>query len=253
MLNNMTNTMKTKLSFLLFPVLLIGFANLVFAQDATTILANVDEVMYSSKDQSSKMKIILIDKQNREKVREANVLQKGDEMRLFRFTAPASQSGIAFLSLPDDIMYIYMPAFGKERRIASHVKNQSFAGTDFSYDDMEAKPFSEKYNPELIRTEEKYFVLELIPKPDVKSDYSKIIMSVNKSNYCPERFEFYNNGEIKVKVGTYSFEKVGNYWAPKEIVMKDLKKNHTTRMITSEIQYDTGLSDDEFTVRKLKQ
>ncbi len=253
MINNMTNTMKTKLSILIFPALLIGFTNLVFAQDAATILNNVDNVMYSAKDQSSKMKIILIDKQNREKVREANVLQKGDEMRLLRFTAPASQSGIAFLSLPDDIMYIYMPAFGKERRIASHVKNQSFAGTDFSYDDMEAKPFSEKYDPELVRIEEKYFVLELIPKPDVKSDYSKIIMSVNKSNYCPEGFDFYNQGGIKIKEGKYSFEKVGDYWSPKEIIMKDLKKNHTTKMITSEIQYDTGLSDDEFTVRKLKQ
>lgn len=249
----MTNTMKTKLSILILPVLLIGFTNPVLAQDAATILRKADEVMYSAKDQSSKMKIILIDKQNREKVREANVLQKGDEMRLFRFTAPASQSGIAFLSLPDNIMYLYMPAYGKERRIASHVKNQSFAGTDFSYDDMEAKPFSEKYNPKLIKTEAGYFFLELIPKPDTKSDYSKIIMGVNTSNYCPEHFEFYNNGGIKTKEAKYSFEKVGDYWTPKEIIMKDLKKNHTTKMITSEIQYDSGLSDDEFTIRKLKQ
>jgi outer membrane lipoprotein-sorting protein len=253
MLNNITNTMKTKFSILIFPVLLIGFTNHLLGQDAATILAKADEVMYSAKDQSSKMKIILIDKQNREKVREANVLQKGDEMRLFRFTAPASQSGIAFLSLPDEIMYIYMPAFGKERRIASHVKNQSFAGTDFSYDDMEAKPFSEKYNPTLLITDGDYFVLELVPKPDMPSDYSKIIMKVDKSNYCPVGFDFYNKGDVLIKEGKYLFEKVGNYWSPKEITMKNLKKNHTTKMITSEIQYDTGLSDDEFTVRKLKQ
>lgn len=245
--------MKTKLSTPIISVLLIGFTNLVFAQDAATILKNADEVMYSAKDQESKMKIILIDKQNREKVSEASVTQKGDEMRLFRFTAPASKSGIAFLSLPDDIMYIYMPAFGKERRIASHVKNQSFAGTDFSYDDMEAKPFSEKYDPKLVETNATYFVLELAPKPEIKSSYSKIIMSVNKTNYCPEAFDFYNEGDIKIKEGKYSFEKVGEYWSPKEIVMKDLKKNHTTKMITSEILYDKGLSDDEFTVRKLKQ
>jgi len=61
---------------------------------------------------------------------------------MFRFTAPASQAGIAFLSLPNDVMYMYLPAFGKERRIASSAKNQNFAGTDFSYDDMESVPFS---------------------------------------------------------------------------------------------------------------
>ncbi len=231
--------------------LLIGFnAN---AQDANAILKKADDVLYSAKDQSSKIKIVLIDKQDREKVREANILQKGSDTRLFRFTSPASQAGIAFLSLPNDVMYIYMPAFGKERRIASHVKNQSFAGTDFSYDDMEAKPFSEKYNPKFIKTEDNYYVLELIPKSGIKTDNSKIIMKVNNSNYCPEIFEFYNKGNQKFKEATYSFKKVGNYWAPIEIVMKNLKKNHTTKMITSDIQYDIGLSDDEFTVRKLKQ
>ncbi len=231
--------------------LLIGFnAN---AQDANAILKKADDVLYSAKDQTSKIKIVLIDKQNREKVRDANVLQKGSDMRLFRFTSPSSQAGIAFLSLPNDVMYIYMPAFGKERRIASHVKNQSFAGTDFSYDDMEAKPFAEKYNPKLTGTEANYYVLELIPKPELKTDYSKIIMKVNKTNYCPEIYEFYNKGNQKFKEATYSFAKIGNYWSPIEIVMKDLKKKHTTKMITSDIQYDIGLSDDEFTVRKLKQ
>ena len=239
------------------PVLVsVLFLSVVFnanAQDAHTILKKADDVLYSAKDQTSKIKIVLIDKQNREKVRDANVLQKGSDMRLFRFTSPASQAGIAFLSLPNEVMYIYMPAFGKERRIASHVKNQSFAGTDFSYDDMEAKPFLEKYNPKLSETEVNYYVLELIPKPGIKTDYSKIIMKVNKTNYCPEIYEFYNKGNQKFKEATYSFKKIGNYWSPIEIVMKDLKKKHTTKMITSDIQYDIGLSDDEFTVRKLKQ
>ena len=243
---------KLKLSVLVSALfLMVGFST--NAQDANAILKKADDVLYSAKDQSSKIKIVLIDKQDREKVREANVLQKGNDTRLFRFTSPASQAGIAFLSLPNDVMYIYMPAFGKERRIASHVKNQSFAGTDFSYDDMEAKPFSEKYNPRLTKTESNYYVLELIPKPEIKTDNSKIIIKVNKSNYCPEIFEFYNKGKLKFKEATYSFKKVGNYWSPIEIVMKDLKKNHTTKMITSDVQYDTGLSDDEFTVRKLKQ
>jgi hypothetical protein len=61
----------------------------------------------------------------------------------FALPSPASEAGIAFLSLPDDLMYLYMPAFGRERRIASHVKNQSFAGTDFSYEDMEAREYAQ--------------------------------------------------------------------------------------------------------------
>jgi len=101
------------------------------AQDASAILKKMDDVMYSPKDMTGKNKIILIDKANKQEIREATIQQKGNDKRIFRFTAPASQSGIAVLSLPDDIMYLYLPAFGKERRIATSAKNQNFAGTDF--------------------------------------------------------------------------------------------------------------------------
>ena len=35
--------------------------------------------------------------------------------------------------------------------------------------------------------------------------------------------------------------------------MTDLKKNHKTKMLMSDVIYDQGLTDDDFTVRKLKQ
>ncbi|MCK7509028.1 MAG: outer membrane lipoprotein-sorting protein [Desulfobacterales bacterium] len=57
----------------------------------------------------------------------------------------------------------------------------------------------------------------------------------------------------KIKQAKYTFKKVGNYWNAEEIEMTDLKKNHRTKMQMSEIKYDSGLSDDDFTVRKLKQ
>ena len=52
----------------------------------------------------TKTKIVITDKTGNEKTREANIIQKGNDKRIFRFTAPSSQAGIAFLSLPDDVM-----------------------------------------------------------------------------------------------------------------------------------------------------
>ena len=222
------------------------------AQDANTILQKIDDVMYSPKDMTGKTKIILIDKAGKQKTREANIIQKGNDKRIFRFTAPASQAGIAVLSLPNDVMYLYMPAYGKERRISSSVKNQNFAGTDFSYDDMESKPFSEKYTPKLIKTEGDVYILELTPKSP-KSAYSRLIVKVHKTNYYPTYMEYYDKGNRKTKEAVYQFEKVGKYWNAKEIKMTDLRKNHKTKMLMSDVKYDTGLTDDEFTVRKLKR
>jgi len=244
--------MKSKIQTLTFiAAALAGCAISVHAQDANTILKNMDHVLYAPKDMTGTNKIILIDKNGKQETREADIKQKGTDKRIMRFTSPASQAGIAVLALPDDVMYMYLPAYGKERRISSSVKNQNFAGTDFSYDDMESKPYADKYTPVLIKTEESSYILELDPRE--KSDYSKIIVTVNKTNYYPESMEYYDRGNTKIKVAKYTFKKVGNYWNPAEIEMTNLQKNHVTRMLTSDVKYDTGLSDDEFTVRKLKQ
>ncbi len=233
-------------------LLLLMTAGMTSAQNALDILKKMDDVLYSPKDISADIKIILIDKNGKEKVRKAKTIQKGTNKRLFRFTAPASQAGISTLSLPNDVMYVYLPSFGKERRISSSVKSQKFAGTDFSYDDMEAKPYAEKYTPKLLKTEADAYVLELKLKSP-KSQYSKLIVTVNKKDFYPETMDYYDKGNNKIKVATYQFEKVGKYWNAKDITLKDLKKNHITKMQMSNVKYDQGLSDDEFTVRKLKQ
>jgi outer membrane lipoprotein-sorting protein len=245
--------MKTSVIILMTALItLTGFKP--FAQNAKEILKKADEVTYAPEDQQAKVKMIMVDKRGNEQVREAEYIQKGSEMRLFRFTSPASQKGVAFLSLPDDVMYIYMPAYGKEQRIASHVKNQSFAGTDFSYDDMESKTMSEEYDPKLISETEDSYVLELVPKPDLRSDYSKLIMTVRKDNFYFSKVEYYDRGGRKVKIlENKGIEKVNGYWVAMDMLMTDLLKDHSTRMVTEELVVDSNIPEEEFSVRKLKQ
>ena len=230
--------------------LLTGFG--AKAQDGITILKKLDKVMYSPKDMTGKTKIILINKTGKKKIREAVTIQKGTDKRLFRFTAPASQAGIATLSLPNNVMYLYMPAFGKVRRIASSVKSQKFAGTDFAYEDMEAKLFEEKYTAKLLEKKDNTLLVEFKPKSR-KSSYSKIITVLDKTYYYPISMDFYDKGGNKIKTASYKFEKIGKYWNATEITMTDLKRNHKTIMKLTDVKYDTGLTDDDFTVRKLKQ
>lgn len=229
---------------------IISFSS-AFAQDAVSILKKMDDVMFSSKDMTARMKVEMTDKNGKQETREAAIQQKGTDKRIFRFTSPASQAGIAILSLPNDIMYLYLPAYGKERRIASSAKNQNFAGTDFSYDDMESKSYSEKYTPRLLKTETDVFTVEMTPK--VPSDYSKIIVNINRTDYYPESMEFYDKGNNKIKTAQYTLKKIGSYWNTSEVEMTNLKTSRKTKMQMSDVKYDSGLTDDDFTVRKLKQ
>lgn len=157
--------MKTIIQSAVFTVLILaGSIVSANAQDANTIVKNMDDVMYAPKDMTATNTIVLINKSGKQETREAYVKQKGTDKRIMRFTSPASQAGIAVLALPNDVMYLYLPAYGKERRISASVKNQNFAGTDFSYDDMEQKPYSDKYTPKLIKTEGNVYVVQLTPK-----------------------------------------------------------------------------------------
>jgi outer membrane lipoprotein-sorting protein len=226
-------------------------SNATNAQDATSILNNVDKLLFAPKDQQSEVQLILSDKSGNQRIREAQLWQKGKEKRLFRFTAPAAEAGIGFLSLPDEVMYLYMPAFGKERRIASHVKNQPFAGTDFTYEDMESVNYASKYKAELLSQDDKLWHLKLIPLEGVRSEYAWVEVHVDKQHNYPLRMESYDRSGKKVKSSLYTFEKDGSYWYPKEVHMTDLKRNHSTRMIIKTIKFDSNLSDDLFTVRSL--
>jgi outer membrane lipoprotein-sorting protein len=246
--------MKTKSFTYAILILFLIMHGKVWSQDALEILKKSDDVVYAPKDQKSVTRIELIDKNGNKKELRADFLQKGSDRRLVRFISPASQAGIAFLSLPDDVMYLYLPAYKKERRIASHVKNQTFAGTDFSYDDMEAKPLSEKYIPKLLSQDAESWVLELVPKPEVESDYSKLVLTLSKSSYYGTRMEYYDRGGNKAKVLVNSdIRKIGNYTTAMKVHMTDLRENHQSLMITESIEFDLGLSDEEFTVRKLIQ
>ncbi len=221
------------------------------AQDAGDILKKMDEVMFSPEDMTGRMKVVMTDKNEKQEIREATILQKGTEMRLFRFTSPPSQAGIAVLSLPDDVMYLYLPAYARERRIATSAKNQNFAGTDFSYDDMESKSYYSKYTPILLNTDNDFHVIELTPK--AVSDYSRIVVKINIKEFYPESMEFYDRANNKIKTAKYTFQKIGNYWNASDVLMTNLRTGRKTNMQMSDIRYDTGLTDEDFTIRKLKQ
>ncbi|RKY54652.1 MAG: hypothetical protein DRP92_00420 [Candidatus Neomarinimicrobiota bacterium] len=216
------------------------------------ILKQVSSTVSAPKDMKAKLTIVLIDRKGNKKYRKAEMYAKEDEKRIIRFTEPADQRGIAFLSLPGDIQYLYMPAFKKVRRIAPHIKNTKFAGTDFTYEDLSTSKYDRDYSADLIRENETHWVLELTPKPGVKKSYSKMIMHVRKDNYYPDKVEFYDkNGTLTKVLENLKISRQKEYWYAEVALMKDLKENHSTKMILEEVSFDSNLSDKLFTRRQL--
>jgi len=241
--------MRHFLTFLIFSGIIVSFPN--YAQDAQSLLNDMDKIIFGPIDKQGTIQIRIVNKSGNEKIREATMFQKGSDRKLFRYTKPESQAGIATLSLPGGVMWLYMPAFGKPKKISILARSQAFTGTDFSYEDMATTPYSTRYSPQLLDTSDDGYILELTSSVE-KSHYSKIHVTLEKIHHYPKMMEYYDRGGRKFKEAVYTYQKIGKYWNANEVIMTNLKKDHKTIIQLSEIKFDQGLKDDLFLVENLK-
>ena len=240
-----------KLLILAGLLLTIPFNN--YGQDAESLLMSMDDLIGAPKDRMATVEMTVTNKKDVSKVREAILKQKGSDRKLYRYTKPEKKAGIATLSLPDGVMWLYMPSFGKAIRISLLSKSQAFTGTDFSYEDMTGVPYNVRYKPKMLQSEnDDEYMLELIPRSN-KTRYSRIVLSLNKDHNYPVKMAFFDKDNNYEKLATYKYEKKDSYWYAKEVLMTDLRKKHSTKIVMKDIKFDQGLTNDEFTIETLKQ
>jgi len=227
------------------------------AMDGNEVLKKVDEVQSASKDSVADIVMILKGKDATTKERSMKVWRRHyrdkDDWSLLKFVSPADIKNLGFLSLADDKMYLYLSAFDRVRRIASHARKESFAGSDLSNDDLSTGKYSSHYDAKIVREEGDDYVLELKRKPSSERIYPRVTAWVDKKEFTVSKMDLYDDSNRLWKTSTIKNERIQGYWTPVEISMKDVTKDHTTIMKISKITYDTGLKDEIFTERYLKR
>ncbi|MDI6870945.1 MAG: outer membrane lipoprotein-sorting protein [Bacillota bacterium] len=215
---------------------------------ADEILERVEAVR--SGRQVSVRKMSLVDKSGQIRTREIKIWSVGTEKVLIRFLAPADVKGTGFLTVGDD-MWLYLPAVGQVRRIASHMKRGSFMGSDFSYEDIGEAGYRKTYKPKLVGTDNvggvPAYVLELLPgKPE--TSYGRLKLWAEKETFVLRRVEFYNRQGVLLKVLTASdVELVDGRHVARKMVMESVADKHKTILETTEISFDTPIPDSVFT------
>lgn len=182
-----------------------------------------------------------------------NVWMKGDK-RLTVFTAPADLKGTKVLILSPTEMYVYLPAFGKVRRIASHTNDQSAFGMAFSQDDLATQKYSGQYTATSTSSNDKETKITLTPKSGQTTSYSKIEMTIDKSKNVPTEIKYYNAEGKHVKTETrtgYTCE--SDVCTPGTLKMVDHTKNLTTTMTRKKWKVNESINDDTFSKRNLEK
>ncbi|MCP4727921.1 MAG: outer membrane lipoprotein-sorting protein, partial [bacterium] len=195
--------MKIRIFFLAAFLLsaLCSKAPALYAQETLTGAQIMEKVDTRSIPVDSRMETVmkLIDKRGSVRERTLKSYRFGDDKQIMWFLAPADVKGSSFLRHSyddrDDDMWLYLPSFGKVRRIASHAKKGSFMGSDFTYEDMgdrKLKDYTYKLTGEETVGERECWIVESVPNKGVVTDYTKIVSWVWKDEYMPLKEEFYD-------------------------------------------------------------
>jgi outer membrane lipoprotein-sorting protein len=169
------------------------------------------------------------------------------EKRYTEFSAPADMKGTKVLILSSTQMYVYLPAFGKVRRIASHTKDQGFLGLSFSQDDMATTSYGALYTGTLGGD-----TLTLTPKPGVDAPYAKIEITINKDKGTISQLKYFNGDGTNVKTETRSnYSCDGDVCTPGELKMVDNTKGNWTKLVAKSRKVNEEISDDVFSQRNL--
>lgn len=247
--------MKRGINILSIIITIIGiwiiFGN---AQDANTVLKKVSDILNAPQDQTLTESVEIIESDGSVRERVLEIQQKGDDLRLVRFTEPAEVAGVSFLSRGEDRLYLYLPAFRKVRRIASHAKKENFMGTDFSYEDLSETNYDQKYNAAFLEEDETSWNLKLTPKPGANAVYSSAVMRVDKQTNYPLSMDLFEESERPVKrLELSDIRERGGYLMAGSMKMTTLSDNHQTVIRLEDVKFDQGLSDRLFTERNLKR
>jgi outer membrane lipoprotein-sorting protein len=182
------------------------------------------------------------------------------EKTIMFFLTPADVKDTSFLSFSysdgrDDDQWIYLPALKRVKRVASDSKNDSFMGSDFTYDDMGSRHPNEDTH-KILRTEifegQKCLVVESIPK-EAKPAYARTLSWVVEDEWIGLKKEFYfSNGKLGKKLEIQGYEKVEEVWVITDMTMSNVDKGSFTRIQMLDVSFNNNLNDNVFTERQMK-
>lgn len=238
----------------------------------TVVAQNAEEIMkkshlayyYAADDGIAEVNMTLVSKKGKERNREFVMLRMdleegGKQMYYTYFKKPSDVSRLTFMvhKIPDgnDNRWIYVPSVDLVKPISADDKNSSFVGSDFTYEDVSGRHWSEDNHTLKEESEldgKAVYVIESIPKESYKG-FSRKVSYIDKANMLPLKEEYYNKKDKMVRVFTaVTIEEIDGIQTLTVRKIENLKKGSHTIVSFAKISYNSGIKEEIFTERYLK-
>lgn len=244
------------------------------ADDARAILDKVKQLNQTARkwtDRDQRLQLTVVSRRGDAAHRDLQVWTKryGDDASrsLMFFHAPPQVQGIGFLQWiaphEPDRQWLYLPALKRVRQISGGARTESFAGTDFSYEDLsimqDVLEWGDDRAAARVLGEETIDghaadIIELAPTPAAEVSYGKIRLWLSRDDQLVRKYELVDSdGQLAKTLVLSDVRQAGTIPAAHHFEMRNERSgSHTTVDITA-LRYDSGLSDDLFTQRQLEK
>lgn len=177
--------------------------------------------------------------------------------------APKDVKGTALLTHTaadaSDQQWIYLPAAGRTKRIASSGRSGPFMGSEFSFDDFSAQT-AERYRYKWLRTgpcpapaqAERCDLIERIPK-EAGSGYARQEIWLDQAQRRLYQADYYDaqNQRIKTLTAEGYRQYQGKFWRADRLLMSNARTGASTSLNWSHIRFDSGLREADFDLSRL--
>ncbi len=252
-------------------------ASVPFAETAEWVARQADNRDIGH-DGRFELKMRLFDRQQRARERDLTILTmrpqsggknatsgSGDRV-LIRFTYPNDIKGTAFLvwEHPDgeDERFLYLPALARARRIAGAEAQDSFVGSDFTYEDISGREFDD-YTYSMIEQDATWTVPDGQRVPayriesrakDAQARFPRIVSTIRKDNFVIVHADIHNRRDERQKIyDVRRLDLVQSIWTLSEIVMTNTAEQTHTELLVKSVRYNTGLKEADFSRRELER
>ena len=222
-------------------------------------------------DRQQRMKLDIVDRRGNDAQRDLEVLTKRyghDASRsIMFFHAPPQVQGIGFLQWiapqEPDRQWLYLPALKRTRQISGGARTESFAGTDFSYEDLSIMADVLDWGPDKAQaalTREDTIdgtvtdVIELTPSSAADVSYGKIRLWLGRTDQVAHKYEFLDQqGQLAKTLLLGDIRDVNGIPAAHKLEMRNERNGSHTLVELTALTYNSGLDDDVFTQRRLEK
>ncbi len=225
----------------------------------------------TGRDSRAEMRMRLFDKQGRVRERLLTLQTKkgagsGGDRTLVRFTYPndIKNTGLLVWERPnaEDERFLYLPALGRVRRIAGGEKQESFAGSDLSYEDIGGQELSD-YTYSFVAENASWTAPDGSKHPayqvqslasDRGAEHPRSVSLIRKDNFVIVHAELFNRRDEQTKTfDVKRLEKVDGIWTTLSLAVVNERDRTRTELETTSIRYNAGLTDEDFSRRQLEQ